>query len=379
MSEALQIFEQPEEASFVERPNRFVMMVRDRRGELLRAHCPNSGKLTEFLVPGQELLIQRHRNPSRSTHCSVVAVRYKEKLIFLRADRANRIAEELVLPGLFPGAEIRPEWSLDGSRFDFLIRGAKETLVEVKSCTLGEYGIAMFPDAPTDRGSRHVRELVRLVNQGYDARVLFVIAHRDTRRFMPNPHTDPEFCITLDEASKLMPVGAVSVDTDEEGWSRVVNGDVPVETRTAAELARANAGAYVLLIRLSKPLRLSVMSLGEPDLAAGYYLYAGSARTNLRQRLARHQRKRKKHHWHVDYLIAGAESVRVFPIRSFLDLECAIAGDLSELAEAEVPGFGSSDCRCDSHLFYFSQNPFQQRRVLDRLLWYRHVGFESLR
>jgi len=371
----LQIFTRPEQARLISRPNRFVMIVEDKNGVRRRAHCPNPGKLIEFLLPGQPLLIEGHANPDRSTDCTVVAVEYKGKVLFLYSAKANDIASSLVLPQLHPAGEIVPEWKVGNSRFDFLIRDRQDLLVEVKSCSLSEYGVAMFPDTATARGSRHVEELSGLVSRGHAAEVLFILSHEDTQRFMPNPHTDPLFCQALHRANSVMPVRAVSVRTDRQGYVQVVNPNVPIDTATPALRARENSGVYLLLIRLDAPFTLPVQRIGRPVLQPGWYVYAGSAKTNLQQRIARHLRKRKKMHWHIDYLLQQSSSVKAFPIWTAEDLECTLAGDISKNADSQVKGFGCSDCSCNSHLFYFPGNPLHNRGVLDTLFYYRHVGF----
>ncbi|MFW6343729.1 MAG: DNA/RNA nuclease SfsA, partial [Sediminispirochaetaceae bacterium] len=352
------------------------------KGVQLRGHCPNPGKLTEFLVPGQPLLIERHEKAERSTDCTVVAVEYKGKIIFLYSSKANDIAGTLVLPKLYPGRDIVPEWKVGSSRFDFLVRAesdldrnGSDLLVEVKSCSLSEYGVAMFPDTATARGSRHVEELIELVSEGRAAEVLFILSHRDTERFMPNPHTDPRFCLALHRARGLMPIRAVSVATDREGYVRVVDSNVPIETEMPAQLAKENRGIYMLVIRLDAPLEIPVPRIGSPVLKPGWYIYVGSAKANLQQRIARHLRKRKNLHWHIDYLLRGSTNVKAFPIRTAEDLECRFARDLLPLASSKVEGFGSSDCGCNSHLFYFFEDPLYKREVLDLLFFYRHKVF----
>lgn len=372
---SLQIFTRPEPARLIGRPNRFVMIVEDKNGVCRRAHCPNPGKLTEFLLPGQPLLIEGHGKPERSTDCTVVAVEYKGKVIFLYSAKANDIAAALVLPQLHPEGEIVPEWKVGNSRFDFLIRGRPDLLVEVKSCSLSEYGVAMFPDTATARGSRHVEELIELSSRGHAAEVLFILSHEDTQRFMPNPHTDPLFCQALHRAGQVMPVRAVSVRTDRKGYVQVANRNVPIDTATPALRARENSGVYLLLIRLDAPFRVPVQRIGRPLLQPGWYVYVGSARANLQQRIDRHLRKRKKLHWHIDYLLQQSSSVKAFPVRTAEDLECRLAGDISKIADSGVDGFGCSDCSCNSHLFYFPGNPLHNRGLLDTLFFYRHVGF----
>jgi len=371
----LNLFDSPEPAYLLERPNRFVMMVRDAAGKVLKAHCPNPGKLTEFLIPGQKLLIQRHSQKERSTACTVVAVCYKGKTIFLYSSKANSIAKELILPELYPESTIISEWSIDHSRFDFRIESDPPTLVEVKSCSLVEHQLGMFPDTATQRGSRHIEELIELAKGGYQAEILFVISHHDARSFMPNPHTDPAFCSHLHRAAGHMQLRAVSVDTTAQGCVHIVDSAVPIETETPAKLAEGNQGVYLLVMQLETAMQVPVPRIGSPLLPAGWYIYVGSAKQHLQQRIARHLRKRKQKHWHIDHATAAASLIKAFPIRTAADLECELAQDISALSSAVIHRFGSSDCSCEAHLFHFSQNPLHLRSVLEVLFRYRHVEF----
>jgi sugar fermentation stimulation protein A len=371
----ISIFSNPEDATLVSRPNRFIMMVKDSGGNILRAHCPNPGKLTEFLVPGQPLLVEHHTSPERRTDCTVVAVRYKDKIIPLYASKANSIAKQLVLPLLYPGREIIPEWKAWYSRFDFLVRGTPDLLTEVKACSLSEHGLAMFPDAATERGSRHVEELIELSAAGYEGEVLFIISHEDAELFIPNPHTDPLFCRVLHRARRHLSLRAVSASTDSRGNVRIVNDRIPIDTEISDRLARENRGVYLLAVELKHPLKIPVPRIGSPVLAPGWYLYAGSAGANLHQRIARHLRKKKKIHWHIDHLTLAGSTLKAFPVLTGEDLECRLASDVAHIAEYEIPGFGCSDCSCTSHLFFFSENPLHSRDLLDLLFFYRHKGF----
>jgi sugar fermentation stimulation protein A len=119
---------------------------------------------------------------------------------------------------------------------------------------------------------------------------------------------------------------------------------------------------------------IAVGALGNLHFSAGWYVYCGSAQKNLRQRVARHSRKvRKQQHWHLDYLTPYAASIKGLPIMSEGNLECDLARSMRELGGIPVQGFGSSDCRCDSHLFFFDYNepPMRNRAFVDTLLRYR--------
>jgi len=103
----------------------------------------------------------------------------------------------------------------------------------------------------------------------------------------------------------------------------------------------------------------------------GYYLYVGSAMKDLSQRIARHRRLLKKKLWHIDYLREHADFVAGIPIRTSRDLECSLAGELGTIADWQVPGFGSSDCSCATHLFGMGEDPLHMRSFIDRLLQFR--------
>jgi len=130
-------------------------------------------------------------------------------------------------------------------------------------------------------------------------------------------------------------------------------------------------GAYLLLLERKRSGWIAVGKLGRVRFERGFYLYAGSAKANLRARLARHRRLEKKKFWHIDYLREGCSWIAGLPIRTASDLECVIAGRLAEAAAASFPGFGCSDCGCGSHLFRFEENPLHQEAFHDLLQHFR--------
>ena len=131
-------------------------------------------------------------------------------------------------------------------------------------------------------------------------------------------------------------------------------------------LVRENRGCYLLVLHRKRSGTCTVGQLGTIDVPEGYYVYTGSAKKNLSSRVSRHLHKRKKIHWHIDYLVQSADKVKAYPVYTQNDLECAIAGMISKISDADVPGFGCSDCSCRSHLFYFAENPAENRNFTDR-------------
>jgi sugar fermentation stimulation protein A len=124
-------------------------------------------------------------------------------------------------------------------------------------------------------------------------------------------------------------------------------------------------------MRLTRDRKLLIGGLGEVWFRKGYYLYVGSAKMNLSKRIERHRRIIKKYHWHIDSLREAAEYHAALPVRASDDLECGIASALGKVAEWSVPGFGSSDCGCGSHLFGMTDDPLHDRAFIRLLMYFR--------
>jgi Uri superfamily endonuclease len=118
-----------------------------------------------------------------------------------------------------------------------------------------------------------------------------------------------------------------------------------------------NKGAYCLIVKLAKDSEIKVGKLGTYFFEKGHYVYVGSAMNGLNQRIERHLKEKKKMHWHIDYLLKYAKIIDVLEIKNNKKLECFIASKVEQLSEGLVVGFGCSDCKCESHLFYFKKKP----------------------
>lgn len=191
-------------AVFLSRPNRFIARVL-LDGQEVTVHVKNTGRCRELLVPGCTVYLEQSDNPARKTAFDLVTVEKPlegggTRLINMDAQAPNRLFQEWAAAGHFrPGLTLlRPETTFENSRFDFYWEAAeKKGFVEVKGCTLEEDGWTYFPDAPTERGVKHLRELVRAREQGYEAAVCFVIQMADVKGFSPNDRTHPEFGAAL--------------------------------------------------------------------------------------------------------------------------------------------------------------------------------------
>lgn len=344
-------------ARFVARPNRFLVHCRLRSGALIEAFMPNPGRMDEMLFPDTELTVTRAvASATRRTQWTCVGLEWDDEPILLDTHRTNAVARHLLEAGRIPslqgwdiaGAEV----SVGRSRFDFLLeRGRRKLWLEVKSCTLFGNRSAMFPDAVTDRGRRHLEELAHLRQAG-SARpvVLFVVHSLRPEWFLPDYHTDLAFSRTFLAVRPHVQVVPIAI-----GWNR--DFSLRDETRvlripwTHLQREVEDRGAYLLLLRLPEARRLQIGRFGELQAGAGWYIYVGSAMAGLDARLRRHQRRRKRFHWHIDYLREAACEVVPLPIRSSIRQECELAADVGRLYPAAMPGFGASDCTCPGHLF----------------------------
>lgn len=190
-------------ARFLARPNRFIAHV-DLDGRTEVCHVKNTGRCRELLLPGAPVYLEASSNPARKTKYDLVAVEKGDLLINMDAQAPNKVFGEWAAAGRFlPGlTAIRPEFTWEDSRFDFLLEDAQgKIFVEVKGVTLEEDGEVRFPDAPTERGVKHLRGLQRAAAQGHRAAAFFVVQMKGPARFRPNDAAHPAFGAALREAA----------------------------------------------------------------------------------------------------------------------------------------------------------------------------------
>ena len=187
---------------FLARPNRFIAHV-EIDGQVEICHVKNTGRCRELLPQGAQVWCQRSTNPARKTKYDLITVRKGNRLINMDSQAPNAAAKEWLLAGgLGPISDLKAEDALGDSRFDFsFIRHGRKCYLEVKGVTLETDGVCAFPDAPTERGTKHLKGLIRAVQEGFDAYVLFVIQMADVKYLHPNDATDPAFGTALREAS----------------------------------------------------------------------------------------------------------------------------------------------------------------------------------
>jgi len=371
----MKLFEHIHQATFTNRPNRFIIEC-GIDGRSVRAYLPNPGRLWELLLPGSTLYLAKHASSSgKRTEYMVVAVEKDGMPIMLHTHHTNTVARRLIEDGEMPGLNnakiIKPEVTIGNSRFDFLLEtGGQEMALEIKSCTLFGRTMAMFPDAVTARGRRHILELAELARSGMKTGVIFIVHSPRIEYFMPEHHTDLAFSHALLSVRNDIMVKAVSVEwtKDLSLGSRVKELTIPWEL---IEKESHDRGSYIVILHLKRERTIRIGEIGDLRFKKGYYLSVGSAAKDLTQRLERHRRLTKKVHGDVDHLRQHAEWVAGLPIRTADDIDCEIAAAVATIADWPVPGFGSSDCPCATHLFGMNENPVHHRKFIELLLDFR--------
>lgn len=371
----MEFFQNTVKAVFQSRPNRFVVEC-GLKNRIVRAYLPNPGRLWELFFPGAKLYLTRFPPSSeRRLKYMAVAVERDGVPVMLHTHYNNAVARRLIEEGRFPGLEgaeiVKPEHTIGHSRFDFLLRkGGRDILLEVKSCTLFNRTLAMFPDAITARGTRHLLELAELSRKGMAAAVLFIVHSPKVRYFMPEHHTDLEFSRTLLAVKDRVMIKALSV-----GWNEDLSLGNEVRELTIpwdmVERESHDNGSYIVILRLPRDRRITVGGLGDVKFRKGYYLYVGSAKKDLTRRINGHRSRRKNFFRNIDCLREHAEFHAALPVRASVDLECEIARALRKITQWPMPGFGPPDCSCEGHLFGMDEDPVHSPAFIGTLLHFR--------
>ena len=214
---------------FLARPNRFIAHVEIAGREEI-VHVKNTGRCKELLLPGATVYVQHFPEGKRKTKYDLIAVEKQNLLINMDSQAPNKVVQEW-LEREEPFGKmtyLKPECRHGASRFDFYLETAtKKMFIEVKGVTLEENGVVLFPDAPTERGVKHVQELCHCLEQGYEAAIIFVVQMSSSRYFTPNRRTHAAFATALEQAAasgvQLMALTcAVTPD------SLIINGTLPI-------------------------------------------------------------------------------------------------------------------------------------------------------
>lgn len=228
------IYENMVKATFIKRPNRFIAhCIVNGKEEVV--HVKNTGKCRELLIEGCTVYLQEHDNPNRKTKYSLISVLKGDRLINMDSQVPNKVVcealvnKDIILPGLDEEITyIKAEKTYKSSRFDIYIETEnKKAFVEVKGVTLEKDGVVLFPDAKTERGVKHINELVEASKDGYISYILFVIQMKGVKYFTPNTKMHEEFANVLKNAS-LNKVNVLAYDCNVDYKSISINEKVKV-------------------------------------------------------------------------------------------------------------------------------------------------------
>jgi sugar fermentation stimulation protein A len=374
----IQLFDNFLEAEFIARPNRFVMELKlgDR---VIEAYVPNTGRMTEFLFPGRKFYLTQQKMPK--FNFKVIGTEYQGNYVFLDTIRVNSIMQEILnrqkIAELRGFSQLKREYKILNSKFDFKLayHNSEDRIIEVKSCTLCHKGTAMFPDAPTLRGQRHLEDLNELAERGHESWIIFLITNFSANKFLPNYHVDFDYGKLFLRCNKVRTMALKLKFADPVTLLPEAVTEVEIDHERLKRECR-NAGTYLLVLNNQSQFQRMIGALGERKFQPGYYVYIGSALRNLEQRLKRHNSKRKKIHWHIDSIIPEPmQIVKTHVIRRELRLESKLAEKLSKIGDGEVQGFGASDDQLDSHLIYFREDPRENDLFIKTILDFRTASF----
>ncbi len=201
MNELIQI-QIDTEGTLISRPNRFLAYVKLNNGSEVAAHVHDPGRLEEILYAGNRVLLKRVNNRNRKTQWDMIAGDVENKWILIHSGYHRAIAQTIIEQykpfGNF--RSIQAEVTFGHSRIDFVLEQERQLWVEVKGCTLARNKIALFPDAPTKRGTKHLQTLIDIKKSGMNAAILILIFRPDAECFSPNKETDPKFAETFHDA-----------------------------------------------------------------------------------------------------------------------------------------------------------------------------------
>ena len=198
------IYENIVKGQFISRPNRFIAEVLID-GKVEVCHVKNTGRCKELLIPNCTVYLDRSGNTDRKTKYDLIAVQKGEMLINIDSQAPNKVFGEWIEnEGYFKDIiRIKPECKYGNSRFDFYIETKdRKIFAEIKGVTLEENGVVKFPDAPTERGVKHIKELCDAIKNGYDAYIFFIVQMEECKYFTPNRNTHPEFADAFIAAQK---------------------------------------------------------------------------------------------------------------------------------------------------------------------------------
>ncbi|MDA3809039.1 MAG: DNA/RNA nuclease SfsA [Spirochaetaceae bacterium] len=356
-------------AILLSRPNRFVVRLKID-GIEMGASLPNPGKLGELFIPGVTLYVVPMRDEVKYPYRVIAVESFQGEVVMLDTHTNNKVAEHLIdtsrIPSLKDYSVKRREVTVGKSRFDFLLENKVGELLycEFKSCTLFCGSLAMFPDAVTSRGKRHVEELALMAEQGIKTAVVFIVQSNQIKYFLPDYHTDPEFSETLYKNRNIIKIIPVLAGWNEQ-LELIAGGiEIPILWKIYEKEGRLDCGSFIILFHVAQDLVIDMDELGFKTFQKGFYCYVGFENNELQKKIERTRRKRKISKNELDYLSNNSIIDTIWSIRSSENLSCKIVSSLELLADKHVSGF-------DGVLNYFRDNPRLTREFQEMILDYK--------
>ena len=370
MKRTLIVSHQFEEAVFLKRTNSHTIRIRLHARESC-CYLPAAGNEETLLIPGSRVFVSASKKlPEGLLHRAISTV-YQKSYVLLDRQQPARILYELAKAGLLFGpssdtAAVKKNARIGPGRFDLLIerRTRHPLIVTAELCSLCHNGIALIPEA----GGEVPACVQYCAPAGHEQCTMFLVTSSSARTFIPNIHTNPGFCRSLFEAEKVAfgAVGCTLVDPVTVDLDSAHNLECDLETAREND---TNMGSYLLVLENRRSREIPVGKLGCLLFKAGYYVYVGSGMNGVDKRVARHRSGNKRHHWHIDHITpAPMRITRVYTIRRKARLEGEIAARMERIAPRPIQGFGSSDSKKSSHLFYFPGPPNHRRDFLDLVM-----------
>ncbi|MCP4134230.1 MAG: DNA/RNA nuclease SfsA [bacterium] len=343
-------------ASFVERLNRFVSVVKLDAIEQA-VYVPNTGRLSELAIPGKQVLLVP--SPGKFPY-KLLYIYHNGFPVMIDSSYSNKLfavlLEQRMVPEFKNYTLQRREPAYKNHRFDFLMTGPASCFIELKSCTLAWKNIASFPDAVSERASRHIKALAEAGN----GTVVFFILHRNIDFFVPNYHTDFDFYTTVKRNRDKVRFLAYSVEYDEDLAITALN-PVPIVIPEVKP-----AGSYLIVFYNDSKKIIKDWDQGNREFEKGYYVFAGSSNEDVFKQVRRIRSKGKKKEQHIDYIKTSMKIIADIPIITGDNIECELSRSLQSLTGEPVKGFDS--------LYYFEHNPVRTDEFWDFVLEKRYGG-----
>ncbi|MBN2658808.1 MAG: DNA/RNA nuclease SfsA [Spirochaetales bacterium] len=339
------------------RPNRFVVFL-EVDGTETGASLPNPGKLGELFIPGARLYVQKMGSHVKYPYRVMAVESESGEVIMLDTHMTNRVAEYLVkshsIPSLASYSLKKREVSVGHSRFDLLLENEKgeELYCEVKSSTLFAGDLAMFPDAVTSRGTRHIQELTQMSRKGIATAVLFVVQSDNINYFSPDYHTDPAFSKALYDARDLVRIIPCTAGWDKKLSLIEHHREIPVLWKLYESEGRTDRGIFIMQFKRNRK----------------YVLYISFEEEELVKRVERYKRKKTNPKTVLERLRHSSGFEAAWTIRGPISMKKEITKSLSSIS------LTLADENSDYSLFFSDENPRLLREFQNVLLEYRMVN-----